>query len=953
MKKISLLIISLVALTILLSSIFTSVTLGAPAGNHIKDHDVWDPALSTLSWVHGNAKGYSEGQTAAFRVTIDDTTAGQTLWFIVELDLNASGAYAFTDIKPWDTTHQQDGTHLQPPPLDSSLTDNRDGFNAVGAVINEVNFLGYSNGYQSWNVTLTATTAPGPIYVIYGGHIAASGDPIASGGTVPLGSGASHIKGVFQARINSPGTGAKTINFNANAINEKISQSITVTKITLPQDTTTTANFITSAPQKIFSLTGNLSWDTGDLSPGNYTITELAQADWDLTNIVVFDPDFGSVVDLETGTVTVDLDPGEHITIIFINTAQQSSQNGLFVVEKLTVPLGALDSFDFVTSVSGEGFSLTDNERWYSGELDWGIYTITELAQVGWDLTDIIVEGTPNYVADLETGTVIIGLNSNEYITIIFINTAQQTHLPGSFTVTKQTSPSEVSTSFNFITSASSEGFALANGYSWSSPSLSPGNYTLTEIAQAGWDLTNIIISDPTHNSYVDLSTGTVFIAIDPGETITILYQNTQQAPDMGSFSVTKVSCPGGSSESFRFVTSAPDGSFSLTDGSIWSSGMLPPGNYTVTELVPPGWEIANILLDDPSGTSSVDLSTGTAIINLQAGTHISIVYQDAHLPSQGGSISVVKTTCPTDTSAVFSFVSSASEGAFSLGNGEVWNSGELVPGRYFVTEVLQAGWIISDIVIVDPSGTSTADLSTGTAFINLQAGTHVTILYQNTEQTRPDCNCNKNPCQCKPICTSNQPPCKPKTDCNKSKSECTPKSGYNKPQFPSNPQLVCTSLSVGNFQDLRDDIGVEICDVVQVVEENLDRKQTETDNTKATTEAVSTETQPTPLTSSSISSGSLTSSSVSSSQMLSSHVSNSAASSDTPLFCPVPSSPSTLDPASVLTQVPAEGSVMFGLGPLGAMLVILLGASVTVLAITTNINRKKRRYCNNDYEGV
>jgi hypothetical protein len=238
----------------------------------------------------------------------------------------------------------------------------------------------------------------------------------------------------------------------------------------------------------------------------------------------------------------------------------------------------------------------------------------------------------------------------------------------------------------------------------------------------------------------------------------------------MGSFSVTKVSCPVGSFDSFSFVTSAPGGSFSLTDGQSWNSGMLPPGTYTVTELVPPGWEIANILLDDPSGTSTVDLATGTAIINLQAGTHVSIVYQDAQAPPQGGMISVVKATCPTDTTTAFSFVSSASEGSFSLGNGEVWNSGELAPGRYLVTEIMQPGWVITDIVVVDPSGTSTSDLSTGTAFINLQAGTHVTILYQNTEQTHPDCcnQCNKNPCQCNPCSDCHQKPCvcKPCNDC-------------------------------------------------------------------------------------------------------------------------------------------------------------------------------------------
>jgi len=82
---------------------------------------------------------------------------------------------------------------LLPPPLASSLTGDIQGFNAAGAIITEVDFLGYgatNPGYQSWNVTFLALSAQ-PVYVVYGGHIASAGNPIASGGTVPPNSGAS------------------------------------------------------------------------------------------------------------------------------------------------------------------------------------------------------------------------------------------------------------------------------------------------------------------------------------------------------------------------------------------------------------------------------------------------------------------------------------------------------------------------------------------------------------------------------------------------------------------------------------------------------------------------------------------------------------------------------------------------------------------------------------------
>ena len=841
MKKI--LALSFLCVIMLLSPIFTAVTLGDPVGNHLKDHDVWDPATAILAWVHGNPKGYTEGETAAFRVTLDNFVEGQTLWFIVELDLNASNAYAFTGIAPWDTTYQQDGVHLRPPPLENNLTGDRDGFNAAGAVITDVTFLGYSDGYQHWNVTVRTITT-GPAYVVYGGHIAASGNAIASGGIVPPDKSASHIQGVFQARVSSPGTGAKTINFNANSITEnEPKQSFTVTKITIPHSPTTTFNFTTSATSEPFNLTSGASWNSGnlppgnytitelmpegwdltniiivdpdfgstidlesatatidldpnehitiifintkqvthpmgtitvnkvtipsetetnfdfitsssegtfslsggnswsseELSPGNYTITELVPEGWDLTNIIIVDPDFGSTIDLESATATIDLDPNEHITIIFINTKQQIAQSGLFTVTKLTSPSGASTVFNFVISVFEETFALIDDTHWYSGELPPGTYTITELVPQGWELIGITIEGTSNYMVNLSAGTATIDLDVNEHITIIFVNQEQQIIQTGSFTVTKLTCPSDASTSFNFITSAPDKTFTLIDGNSWNSGDLPPGNYTLTELMPEGWDLTNIIIVDPDGGSRADLTTGTVYIDLDPGETITIIYQNTQQTPKPGTISVTKTTCPAGSSEVFSFVTSTPVGTFSLTDGTTWNSGPLPPGSYSITEIAHADWTITNILIIDPMGASTVDLSTGAAFIDLQPGSHVSIVYQNIETTPQSGSISVIKTTCPTDPITQFTFVTSAWEESFRLTNGEVWNSGALSPGTYVITELAQANWSLSNIIAVDSNGNNTiVDLSEGIATIELQSNNHITLIYQNAQQRPP-----------------------------------------------------------------------------------------------------------------------------------------------------------------------------------------------------------------------
>jgi hypothetical protein len=64
-------------------------------------------------------------------------------------------------------------------------------------------------------------------------------------------------------------------------------------------------------------------------------------------------------------------------------------QHGKILVEKVTVPAASLQSFDFTTDAGG-AFSLTDTAApWDSGWITPGTYTVTELAEAGWDLTNI------------------------------------------------------------------------------------------------------------------------------------------------------------------------------------------------------------------------------------------------------------------------------------------------------------------------------------------------------------------------------------------------------------------------------------------------------------------------------------------------------------------------------------------------------------------------------------
>jgi len=92
---------------------------------------------------------------------------------------------------------------------------------------------------------------------------------------------------------------------------------------------------------------------------------------------------------------------------------------------------------------------------------------------------------------------------------------------------------------------------------------------------------------------------------------------------------VDKVTEPTGSAQSFDFTLDGPGGfhaAFSLTDGaSPYTSIHLQPGEYTVIETVPTGWDVTDIAPDDAN--SAGDPGTATATINLEAGETVTVTF--------------------------------------------------------------------------------------------------------------------------------------------------------------------------------------------------------------------------------------------------------------------------------------------------------------------------------------
>lgn len=199
------------------------------AGNQINDHDAWQPSDST--WVSGNAAGYSEGETAVIQVAMltDATQRDWKLQLCIDQDVDQSGptpSYAFTKMEDVDRTYTvtlPDGVPL----TDTSLPD----IQAHNAVIVSRTFLGVGPdpgapgsicpvNYLAYEILFTTDAglaAGSQVYIIYGAHLAQSGDPLEEPppSNVPADKGASSVDGTFQTRIASEGQGDKTLNFKA------------------------------------------------------------------------------------------------------------------------------------------------------------------------------------------------------------------------------------------------------------------------------------------------------------------------------------------------------------------------------------------------------------------------------------------------------------------------------------------------------------------------------------------------------------------------------------------------------------------------------------------------------------------------------------------------------------------------------------------------------------------
>ena len=455
---------------------------------------------------------------------------------------------------------------------------------------------------------------------------------------------------------------------------------IIVEKQTLPDGSSQSFEFDPSWGPN-FNLTDGQQNNSGLLAPGMYSVAEVnLPAGWDLTSATCSD---GSPVN------AIDLALNETVTCVFTNR-----QDGRIITAKETLPDGSPQSFEFDPSW-GPNFNLMDGQQNNSGLLDPDTYSVVELVPAGWDLSNVSCsDGSLNTVINLGPG---------ETVTCTFNNRQD-----GRIVVEKQTTPDGSNQTFEFDPSWGPN-FSLTDGQQNNSGFLDPGTYSVAEVnLPAGWDLTSATCSDGSPVNAIDLA---------PGEVVTCVFNNRQD----GRIITVKQTNPDGDPAAFEFDPSwGPN--FNLTDGQQNNSAFLDPGTYAVSEIVPAGWDLTSATCSDGSPVNAIDLGPGETVTCLFTNT-------------KRGQIVIDKVTNPAGDPASFEFDPSYGPN-FNLTDAAAPNaSGPLVPGTYTVQELALAGWDLTSLVCVDPTGNSSVSLATRTATIDLGPGETVTCTFTNTKR--------------------------------------------------------------------------------------------------------------------------------------------------------------------------------------------------------------------------
>ena len=358
-----------------------------------------------------------------------------------------------------------------------------------------------------------------------------------------------------------------------------------------------------------------------DLPADQYIVSENDPSGlgYELSGLSCVDSDKDGNVstgDVANRTATIQLDPGETVRCTFTNTEENT-----VTVEKVTIPADS-QSFGFDGGSLG-AFNLSDGDIQGFTNVAAGAYTISEddPTPAGYTLTDITCVDSASgqtIEGDLESRSVDFSLTQGERVHCTFTNEKL-----GTVIIKKATAPSG-GAGFSF--GGDLGDFTLKDGGKEIVANVRAGTYTVTENdpTATGYKLSGISCVDSVKGgkpSGGNVASSSALIRLDPGETVTCTFTNSQD----DTITVEKVTVPE-STTSFGF-DGGTLGTFSVAGGSVKDFTGLTAGEYTITEddPAPAGYRLTGInCVDSTTGqTFPGDLNSRSVQLDLTAGERV------------------------------------------------------------------------------------------------------------------------------------------------------------------------------------------------------------------------------------------------------------------------------------------------------------------------------------------
>jgi hypothetical protein len=356
----------------------------------------------------------------------------------------------------------------------------------------------------------------------------------------------------------------------------------------------------------------------------NYSVTEGMLDDWQLDTASCEIKTDGTTEPTGTpitmGVENIEIRSGLETVCTFTN----SLRNGTINIHKTTSPSGGA-GFNFTDDIeSPNSFTLNDGDVKTFSDVVSGSYAVTEsdpgpaYSLTSLTCTDSDTGGTDS-TWDLGTRTATINLDPGETVDCYYTNTAVEPQIRVIKALVPGTDSGLFDLAINSTDYVTDGGDGADTGFV-SVASLT-GN-SVSETAGTGTSLSDYDSSiscdngDSASGASLDLS------ALSYGDQVTCTITNQKDS----NIIVEKQTEPPGAEQEFPFQASwLGDGSeeydFTLSDNEQHGSGDLDPGTYSVSEVVPAGWD-----LDDVTCTSSKGDTETEASISLQAGETASCV---------------------------------------------------------------------------------------------------------------------------------------------------------------------------------------------------------------------------------------------------------------------------------------------------------------------------------------